>query len=171
MEREHFFDTARALGSYEGMLRRAVHIFKYHNKSMLAEPLGSLLSFYGERMLQPQEYDLILPVPLHPRRLRERGYNQSLMLARRLGRVWEVRVSAEALRKHRWTEPQTMLSADARRKNIKGAFSWAGQPPADKKILLVDDVYTSGSTANECARVLKKHGAGKVDVLTLARTH
>lgn len=137
---------------------------------MLAEPLGSLLSHYGAQMLHPEGYDLIMPVPLHPRRLRERGYNQSLMLSRQLGRAWKVGVSVESLRRHRWTEPQTMLSANDRRKNIKGAFSWAGSSPADKKVLLVDDVYTSGSTANECARVLKKHGAITVDVLTLART-
>lgn len=168
--RDSFFDVARAVGSYEGMLRKAIHFFKYNNKSMLAAPLGKLLSVYGAGMLNTEEYELIVPVPLHPLRLRQRGFNQSLMLARKVGRLWDVKVCAESLKRDRWTTPQTMLSEKERRKNVKGAFSCRGCEFHGKKVLLIDDVYTSGSTVDECARVLKKQGASNVDVLTLART-
>lgn len=171
MEHAYAFDTARAMGAYDGMLRRAIHLFKYANKSMLAEPLGRLLAEHGAGMVQPEAYDLIVPVPLHPQRLRERGYNQALMLGRALGRAWNITVRPDSLRKIKRTEPQTTLSAQERWKNVRGAFCWTGAPLHGKKILLVDDVYTSGSTAHECAGVLKKAGATQVDVLTLARTH
>ena len=92
------------------------------------------------------------------------------MLARRLGAAWRVPVRAHALRRDRWTAPQTQLSGSERRRNVRGAFSYSGPPLAGKRVLLVDDVYTSGSTVNECARVLKRSGAPEVDVVTLART-
>ena len=111
-----------------------------------------------------------MPVPLHPRRLRQRGFNQSLVLARKAAGVWGKKVSAESLKRLRWTTPQTDLSEKQRRKNVKGAFSCREETVRGKKILLIDDVYTSGSTVNECARVLKSQGALKVAVLTLART-
>jgi ComF family protein len=165
-----FFDMARSVSVYEGMLRKAIHFFKYNNKSMLAAPLGKLLSVYGVRRLSIKEYELIMPVPLHPRRLRQRGFNQSLVLARKAARAWGKKVSAESLKRLRWTTPQTDLSEKQRRKNVKGAFSCREEAVRGKKILLIDDVYTSGSTVNECARVLKSQGALKVAVLTLART-
>lgn len=164
------YDMARSMGVYDGMVRTAVHRLKYHNKTMLAGPLGDVLSQYGARQLPVEQYGLILPVPLHSRRLRRRGFNQSLLLAKRVGRQWGVKVCAEGLVRHRWTDPQTMLSGQQRHHNVKGAFSIRRIDVKGKKVLLVDDVLTSGSTVNECAGVLKKHGAVQVDVLTLAGT-
>lgn len=167
---ESFFDTARAVGSYEGLLRKTIHLFKYRSRSMLAAPLGRLMADYGTDLLEGRRYDLLVPVPLHVRRLRERGYNQAVLLARVIGKTWAVSVDSTALRKQRWTMPQTELTENERRKNVRGAFLWAGTPLAEKCVLLVDDVYTTGSTASECARVLKRAGAARVDFFTLART-
>jgi ComF family protein len=158
------------MGPYEGMLKMAIHGFKYRNQSTLASPLGELLSLYGGNTLNIKEYGLIIPVPLHFSRLRQRGFNQSLMLARKIGEMWNIKVSAEILIKLKHTTPQTMLSYKQRQKNVRGVFACRVNKAAGKKVLLIDDVYTSGSTVDECARVLKKNGSVKVDVLTLART-
>ena len=124
-----------------------------------------------EEFLQGCHADLIVPVPLHPKRLRWRGFNQSLLLARQVSRLYEVPVDAFVLCRDRETAPQTQLTEDERRKNVRGAF--AVRPVKSlkgKSLLLVDDVYTSGATVNECSRVLIRGGAKEVYVLTLART-
>ncbi len=170
MGRPPFFDRARAVGAYDGSLRTAIHRFKYDNRSLLAEPLGALLAESGRQILQRERYDIIMPVPLHERRVRQRGFNQSLFLARQVGERWGIALEAEGLKRSRWTDPQTMLPEKVRLKNVRGAFTYRGPGVMYKEVLLIDDVYTSGSTVNECAKVLKKQGAGIVDVLTLART-
>jgi ComF family protein len=164
------FDRARAAGVYDGPLRSAIHQFKYRGGLLFAKPLGLLLAEHGARLLNSNGIDLIVPVPLHFRRLRERGYNQSLELARRLGECWNIDVAASWLERIRETPQQTTLSRQERARNVRGAFVWNGPALGGKRVVLVDDVYTSGATANECAGVLKKAGAGAVEVLTLAHT-
>ena len=163
------FDTARAVGIYAGALKQAIHLFKYNSRSLLAAPLGTVLAQQGRGLLE-HEHDVIMPVPLHARRIRQRGFNQSLVLARQVGKLWDVAVAAEGLERTRWTDPQTMLHERQRLRNVRDAFSCRATAVEKKSILLVDDVYTSGSTVNECAKVLKRNGARRVDVLTLART-
>jgi ComF family protein len=114
--------------------------------------------------------DVIVPVPLHPERLRWRGYNQALLLARRVGKRLKRPVDGFSLTRTRNTQPQVELRESERRRNVTGAFAVVeGSRLQGKKILLVDDVYTSGATAGECARVLTESGAENVSVLTLAR--
>lgn len=170
LQKDSFFDAARAVARYEERVRDTVHRLKYRGQTMLAEPLGRLMADHGRALLPQEEYDLIVPVPLHVRRLRERGYNQSLLLARSIARRWRLPVDWISLRKTRPTLPQTTLTGEARRMNLRGAFAWRGTPLAGARVVLVDDVATSGCTMNECARVLKRAGAARVDVLTLART-
>jgi competence protein ComFC len=113
---------------------------------------------------------MIIPVPLHPRRLRWRGFNQSVLLARQIGRAYNVPLDCFALYRKMDTPPQTQLPEEERRKNMRGAFALSGKTAVKGKcLLLVDDVYTSGATVNECSRVLKQGGARAVFVLTLAR--
>lgn len=168
MENAPAFDAARATGVYAGPLRQAIHLLKYTSRPLLAAPLGMLLAQQGRGLLD-QEHDLIMPVPLHKRRVRQRGFNQSLALAREVGKRWGIAVAAEGLERVRWTDPQTMLHERQRLRNVRDAFRCTAAVEK-KKILLIDDVYTSGSTANECAKVLKRNGARRVAVLTLART-
>jgi len=165
-----FFDRARAVGRYQGALQEAIHALKYHRSPLLAAPLGGLLSVCGGQMLADTSYDAVIPVPLHPSRLRRRGFNQALLLARKAAKAWGVGVLADSLRKHSVTIPQSMLSKREREKSVKGVFVYQGPDLQGKNVVLIDDVFTTGSTANECARMLKKHGAHIVDVLTLART-
>ena len=116
-------------------------------------------------------FDVIIPVPLHRKRLRWRGFNQSVVLAHEIGRLWRIPVDAFALARSRETPPQTQLHEDERRRNMRRAFSVNPRCSLkDKSILLIDDVYTSGATVDECSRALLRGGAREVAVLTLART-
>lgn len=148
----------------------AMHLFKYAKKASLSKPLGLLTRETFFRFWDNDSVDLVVPVPLHVKRLRERGFNQAHLLIRRWAKEEGISFDGLALFRSRWTEPQTTLSRAERQKNIKGAFSVVSpQNIKGKRILLVDDVYTTGSTVNECAKVLAKADAEFVDVLTLAR--
>ncbi len=115
--------------------------------------------------------DLIFPVPLHKSRLRQRGFNQALLLAGSSFPQWRNRIIADGLLRIRATAPQTSLDGAGRRKNLKGAFALKDPDMARGKIiLLVDDVFTTGSTVCECSRILQAGGAGRVEVFTLARS-
>ncbi|MCX8044415.1 MAG: ComF family protein [Desulfobacterota bacterium] len=170
LQQDVFFDAARALARYEGAVRMMIHRLKYRGQTILAKPLGTVMADHGRYLLPADGYKCIVPVPLHSTRLRERGYNQSVLLARCIGRRWKVPVEYRGLRKIRSTVPQAMLPVKDRVKNVRGVFCWTGASLQGAHVLLVDDVMTSGSTVDECARVLKRSGALRVDVLTLART-
>ena len=165
-----YFTKARALVHYEGIMPEIISRFKYRGDTRLAKSLGDLLAGYEDADFSFRDYLLVVPVPLHPRRLRRRGFNQSLLLARRLSRRYSLPLDFTALRRIRPTAPQTELSAAERRKNIRDAFAvFPVQAVTEKAILLIDDVFTTGATVEECAKVLLKAGANRVDVLTLAR--
>jgi ComF family protein len=164
------FDTARAHFLYEGPIRELIHTFKYNRLTHLRKPLALLaLAEAGDVMNHAPQ--LIVPVPLHRSRLRERGFNQAVLIGQTLSRRLSLPMQPDALARTRQTEPQIELSAAERRQNVKGAFS-VRKPDlvAGKRILLVDDVMTTGSTMDECARELKKAGAGMVLAVTVART-
>lgn len=161
------FDWGRAVAMYQGVLAEAIQRFKYQGEVNLAGPLGW---FWNKVNLEGLTFEAIIPVPLHPSRLRERGFNQSLLLGKTLGKIHHKMVLAGALRRIRNTIPQVQLDHSEREKNVRGAFAVRNQEEImDKRVLLVDDVFTTGATVNECARVLKKAGAKEISVLTLAR--
>ncbi|HJQ75199.1 MAG TPA: ComF family protein [Gaiellaceae bacterium] len=166
------FTTARAAALYlpaaTGLnpLAVSVQALKYRRRRSLAGALGELLAerypFAGDAVL--------VPVPLHPARLRARGFNQAVLLARALARRRGLHVAARLLVRTRATDPQPGLSASARRRNLRGAFALrAGMCLPDRPLVLVDDVLTTGATADACARVLRAAGAPRVDVYTLGR--
>lgn len=161
------FTAARAAGVYDGALREAIHALKFRRRQALAGPLGELLASAAADPVF-RNVNLVVPVPLHPRRARERGFNQSELLAEVVARRLGLIVDATGLRRVRPTAPQTGLDADARRANIRDAFV-AARGFRNQKIVLVDDVISTGSTVRECARVLRAAGAGEVVVLALAR--
>jgi len=172
------FKIARSAGVYDKVLMAAIHCLKYKEKIQLARPLGVLLFMAFRRYWNKENVNLIVPVPLHKRKFRSRGFNTSFLFVREWafitkalnGSLPVVPVAEDILVRKRWTEPQTGLGRKERLQNIKNAF---GVRDSSKikggKILLVDDVYTTGATANECAKVLMRAGAARVDVLTLAR--
>lgn len=147
-----------------------MHALKFEGKTALARPLGDLLAEAGSAMLAVGAVDCLVPVPLHPSREAERGFNQSVLLANRVGRRWGVPVEPRALRRRRPTLSQTDLDAERRRANVRGAFTLSRSAAVEgRHVLLIDDVFTTGATVAECARVLLEAGASAVGVLTLAR--
>jgi ComF family protein len=156
---------------YDGPLMTAIHRFKYGGKSYLADSLGPLLSEFAKSWIQKPDGFLTVPVPLHKKRLRERGFNQSLLLAKHVACELHTALDFLSLRRVRYTLPQTGLGKEERRKNVRGAFMLENPEVfKDKPILLVDDVATTGNTLNECSRVLRKAGCKDIFCLVLART-
>jgi ComF family protein len=174
------FQMARSAGIYKDTMMAVIHCFKYKGKTQLSRPLGTLLFAAFVSFWDKMNIDLIVPVPLHSKKLRMRGFNPSFLLvkdwvgiAKFLNvRLPDIPVDIDVLTRRRWTEPQTGLRRKERLANIKNAFNINNDSKiAGKRILLVDDVYTTGATVNECSKVLLKGGAGRVDVLTLARAN
>jgi len=170
LTRKRYFGRARAVGLYNGIFRKALHRFKYQWKNCLATPLGTLMAKRMEYFFNDVSYNYMVPVPLHPRRLRKRGFNQALVLARILSRTYHIPLDRGNLVRTRWTQSQVGLSERERKDNVRGAFAVLHSARIAKRtILLLDDIYTSGSTVDECSKVLINAGARKVDILTLAR--
>ena len=169
LTRGKYFTMARAVGYYEGPLREAIHRWKYEEKSYLTLFFGEKLAEGFCRYWDPQSFDLIIPVPLHSKRLRKRGFNQALLLVKELSRRTQIPYSKRLLQKRILTPPQVNLSGGEREKGVRGSFHIQRDEEIEgKSILLVDDVYTTGATVNECSKVLLKAGAERVDVLTIA---
>ncbi|MDT8441635.1 MAG: ComF family protein [Desulfuromonadales bacterium] len=162
------FSRVYPVGLHRPPLQTAIHGYKYREQLLLADLFGRLMS---ERLLQETElpvFDLVVPVPLHARRLRQRGYNQALELARPVARRLAVPCDGHALQRVRATPPQQGLNRDQRRRNLRAAFRCRRQLPG-AVVLLVDDVMTSGATADACSRALLTAGADEVHVAVLAR--
>ncbi len=160
-----------SVSSYEGVLRTALHRFKFQKRKNLADPLGILLVKYLSHApgIKMEEIDSIIPVPLHPRRRRQRGYNQAELLAAVVGRYYEVPV-VSALERMKNTHPQFDLPREARFENVKGAFRVVDSRAVyNRAVLLLDDICTTGSTIAECSKALKIAGARRVEILTLSR--
>src|SRR5262249_6534274 len=158
---EHAFDYARSALLFNDAFREIIHHFKYSDRVSLAKPLGELLRKCVDR--QAFEAQIVIPVPLHPSRERQRGFNQAELLADLLKR----QVDARLLRRRKRTPSQTGLSRSRRTLNLAGAFEVRGKVPGC--VMIVDDVYTTGATLNEIAKTLKRAGAVRVEALTVAR--
>ncbi len=166
------FEQAVRLGSYEGTLRDAILRLKHLSGETLAELLGELWAEYAAPRLTALSADAVVPVPLHWRRRLGRGYNQSEAVARALAGRLGLPLHPNWLRRLRNTAMQTRQSPTARADNVRGAFHARPRPEIKgRSVLLVDDVMTTGSTAGEAARALRKAGAARVVVAVLARSH
>ncbi len=164
------FDRARAVMRYDDRSRGLILGFKHADRTEGAPAYGAWLARAGQELLA--EADLIVPVPLHWRRLFARRYNQAALLAQALGRQARLPVAPDLLRRRRHTVSQGHLSASARERNVAGAFTVPAGKLArirDRRVLLIDDVMTTGATSSACARTLRRAGAAAVDVLVLAR--
>ncbi len=170
LRKRPYFDLISAPFIYKESAKEAIHILKYQKKISISRPIGRLFSEYAIRWWRWKKEDfLIVPVPLSKKKLKERGFNQSLILARYISDALGIPMDYTSLRKVKETESQTYLSANQRKKNIKDAFQVMGNL-RKRNILLIDDVATTGSTLNECAKALKKAGAEKVICLVFARS-
>ncbi|MGE4482457.1 ComF family protein [Acidocella sp.] len=162
------FDMARAALRYDDIAKRMILPLKYSDQSETAAGLARLMRRPGEEMLQAA--NLLVPVPLHAARLRQRRYNQAAVLAIALARLTGRPLGLDALRRDRATKPLEKLGPQERRAELVGAISLREDANvAGKRVLLIDDVMTTGATANQCALALRGGGAARVDVLTVAR--
>ena len=161
------FDYARAAGVYAGPLRDALHAFKFDGTRALARPLGDLVIERCGSLLGPH-VDALVGVPLTRARERERGFNQAALLAAHLGAASGLPHKPRWLARRHGTRPQTELTAEERRANVAGAFR-ASRRVAGAHVLLVDDIFTTGATAGECARTLRAAGARAIGVVAVAR--
>src|SRR5205085_5168655 len=162
------WDRARAVMRYDKHSRRLVLSLKHGDRTHLAPALGGWMRRAGGEILDGA--DLVVPVPLHWTRLFARRYNQAALLAHAIHAVGGPRVAPDWLRRRRRTPSQGHRNAAGRADNVRGAFALrAGRSVAGRRLVLIDDVFTTGATVRECARVLRRAGAARVDVLTLAR--
>lgn len=160
-------DGMGAAAEFDGVIRQAIHEFKYQGRTDLAVPLADFMVSSWRDGFFP--VDCMIPVPLHPRRLRERGYNQAALMTERLTEKIGLPVLGGVLIRSRMTASQTRLSASDRRKNVEGAFSAYSNGVKGRSMLLVDDLCTTGSTLEACADALRAAGAVRVYAMTLAR--
>jgi competence protein ComFC len=171
LEKTPPYTRHRSCARYEGIVKDVILLYKYRG----FEVLGSFLGDFAARATKPDlalwpGVEAIIPVPLHPARKRERGFNQSEVLARRLSKIKQIRLDKNRLVKVKNVPPQTSLEAKARGKNVRGAFRIKKAGELEGKIvLLVDDVYTTGSTIRECSSVLRKAGVKEVRAVTVAQ--
>ncbi len=164
------FDHARSATYHAGVVRERIHQLKFGGQLHWVPPLVELLVHLIRREAAVLSADMIFPVPLHIKRLRQRGFNQAGLLARYLGRRVALPVYYDVLERKSWTEPQTRLNREERLHNVKDAFHVADAGKIkERRILLVDDVYTTGTTLNECAKILKAAGAAVVHAVTISR--
>ncbi len=170
LKNRYRFDMARSATVYRGKMREAIRRFKFSNMPELSRALVNVL-FANDTVREAiRKLDLVIPVPLHKDRLKQRGYNQALLLAREVSKKTGIRVEDHNLRRIRSTLPQVGLGRKERTRNVKGAFRlWKPDTIKEKNLLLLDDVFTTGNTLNECALELKKKGAAKVVAVTIAR--
>jgi len=163
----HYFDQSRSVGLYDSGLKEYIKLFKYSKYRTLAGPLGDLMSNYTNRFYNIKDFDIITYVPVHPNRLAERGFNQAFLLAKRIGENLKIGVECLFIRGED-TVKQSKLSRKERLKNLKNKFMIKeGVNIGGKRILLVDDIYTTGATVDELARILLDNGADSIKIITL----
>ena len=161
---EPSFTSITVYGLYRGVLKKAINLLKYYSIRRLSVPLAEILM-----SITPPPVDAVLPVPLYGKRLRQREFNQSALIARHIAKDIGAALILDCLVKTKDTIPQVGLNSGERRRNIRNAFTVHSKPEIEgRSVLLIDDVVTTGATVSECARVLKKSGAASVYVLALA---
>ncbi|MER2539738.1 MAG: ComF family protein [Azonexus sp.] len=160
------FERSFACFRYEFPVDRIIHAFKYGHQLAVAQWAAEIMV----KQLANNSYDLLIPMPLHPDRLRERGFNQSAEIARVIACETKQTLNIDALIRNRATPPQAELPMKERTRNVRGAFE-CGVDLSGKRVLLIDDVMTTGATLREASRILKLHGATYIDVASLARAY
>jgi ComF family protein len=164
------FDHARAIAYYEGPVRQAIHLLKYRGRWPMHQRLLQLAIAHFEVHFPVANFDLIIPIPLHQKRLMQREFNQAALIARGIAHHLSTPMREQVLVRTRWTRPQVELSGDERRANIRRAFTVKDLAAIqDRTVLLIDDVFTTGATLREASQALKAAGARQVDVFALAR--
>ena len=165
------FDKAFYCCNYEGLVKELVHKFKYNHKKFLICLFNELMTNFIKRHISTKSMDMVVPIPLHRGKLQQRGFDQALLLSKNLSKTFNLQMSYNILNRKKDTKQQANLNKAQRLKNIKGAFSIKDKTVFNKKsVLLIDDIFTTAATANECAHLLKEAGAKSVSLLALAKS-
>ena len=165
------YGKLRTIAFYDTILQKIIHLYKFEKRKSLAKHLSYLMIKHQPKDCDYKEYDYILPIPIHRNRLRERGFNQSTLLAQSISNEIGINICTDALIRSKNTSPQSSLTRDARQTNVVGAFGIKNRNLIrGKRILILDDVFTTGATVNEAVNILWNEDPVEIDVLTLART-
>lgn len=168
-QRHFSYDQGKAVWLHKGAVSKSIYDFKYHNKRIYAKTYGEELIRLYQHTIEMWRVDCIIPVPLHPRRQRRRGYNQAEVLAHYLGEALKLPVETKIVKRKRYTNPQKLLGHRERHNNLKNAFFVDSKYlQGMKNILVIDDIYTTGATIDGIAKTLKKAGIKKVYFLTIS---
>ena len=169
-EKEFAFDAAYHIASYDDIVKKCICLFKYDGKTRLSKILGAVMAEYAALNFAAAGIDVVVPVPLHPVKQRERQFNQSDMIAEHIAKRLGVDLRKNWLKRIKYTSAQTGLTREQRLRNLKGAFLVRHDADLrDKTVLLVDDVMTTGATLHECSKAVKSAGAKRVLAYSLAR--
>ena len=170
LDKEKYFDEHLYIFQYEGIIRRIILKYKFQDKSYLYKTFVNFLLKNKNLFEILEKYDTIIPVPISKKRKKERGYNQSYLLAREIAKYTNLKCESHCLFKVKNVIEQSILSKEERIKNIQGVYELKNeQRLKDKKLLLLDDIYTTGSTANECCRILKEAKPINIGIFTIAK--
>ena len=165
------YGKLRTVAFYNAILQRIIHLYKFEKRRSLAKHLSYMMVNHLPNDCNLKEYDYILPIPIHKNRLRERGFNQSTLIAQGISNKIGIAICTDAIIRSRNTSPQSSLTRDARQTNVVGAFEIKNRNLIKgKRILILDDVFTTGATVNEAVNILWNEDPIEIDVLTLART-
>ena len=164
----HHFDSGRALWIHKPPVSHSIYQFKYHNQRSFGKYYARAMTKQFGRIIREWNPDCIIPIPLHRKRRRKRGYNQAQLLAQDIGEIMHIPVEPQILKRMRYTDPQKKLDHLERKKNLKDAFKVAERVENLKSVLLIDDIYTTGNTIDEAARKLKQAGVERVYFLTIS---
>lgn len=165
---KHSFDRGAGLWIHKNPVSNSIYRFKYQNQRFYAEYFAKQLIWQYKELIRGWAPEVILPVPLHARKRRSRGYNQAELLAAELGKYLELPVCTNLVKRVKFTSPQKVLDSKKRKKNLEQAFALSMPVPSLHRVLVVDDIYTTGSTIDAVAKVLKNAGIQKVYFLTVS---
>lgn len=167
---DKFFENHFYIFSYSGIIRNLLLNYKFNERPYLYESFANFFNKYQKTYLQFDFYDIIVPVPISNKRFKIRGYNQSLLFAKEVSKTLNIDFKKDILIKQKENKAQSTLNKEQREENVQNVYKIrSGKHIINKKILLIDDVFTTGATANECSKVLKLAGTQKIDVLTIAK--
>ena len=167
---DKYFEKHYYLFKYDDIIRTMLIDYKFNEKPYLYRSFMEFFNKYKKRYHEFEIYDIIVPVPISKKRMRDRGYNQSLLIASDIAKKSKIKLEKNVIKKEQNNTPQSLLDKNGREKNVVNVYKIVNkQKILNKKILLIDDIFTTGATVNECSKMLKISGAEKVDVLTIAK--
>ena len=155
---------------YDGLIRNLILKYKFNEKPYLYKSFIKFFEIYQKEYVQFDFYDIIVPVPISKKRLKTRGYNQSYLIAKEISKILNIKLENDILAKQKDNIAQSTLNKSEREENVKCVYKLVNENKVkNKKILLIDDIYTTGSTVNECSKILTNAGAKKIDIFTIAK--